>query len=68
MRLGIGDAPIYADINYSKQDFTMEDDELKNRIEKIVEERRLLPSVPIVYSMVEKYITSIIGIIFSFFI
>ena len=61
LRLGIGDAPIYADINYSKQDFTMEDDELKNRIEKIVEERRLLPSVPIVYSMVEKYITSIIG-------
>ncbi len=61
LRLGIGDMPIFANISYSKQDFTLEDDELKNKIEKIVEERKMLTDVPIVYSMIEKYITSIIG-------
>ena len=61
LRLGIGNMPIYADIHYSKQDFTLEDDELRQKIEKIVEERKLLTNVPIVFSLVEKYITSIIG-------
>ena len=61
LRLGIGDMPIYADINYSKQDFTLEDDELRQKIEKIVEDRKMLTDVPIVFSLVEKYITSIIG-------
>ena len=61
LRLGIGDMPIYADVNYSKQDFTLEDDELRQKIEKIVEDRKQLTNVPIVFSLVEKYITSIIG-------
>ncbi len=61
LRLGIGNMPIYADIKYSKQDFTLEDDELRKKIEKIVEERKLLTNVPIVFSLTEKYITSIIG-------
>lgn len=61
LRLGIGDMPIYADIKYSKQDFAMEVDELKNKIETIVEERKMLTNVPIVFSLVEKNITSIIG-------
>ena len=46
--------PIFADINYSKQDFTLEDDELREKIEKIVEERKYLKDVPIVYSMIDK--------------
>ena len=62
LRLGIGNMPIYADFNYSREGFTMEDDELKNRIHQIVEEKRMLTNVPIVYSMVEKNITSIIGV------
>lgn len=61
LRLGIGNMPIFADISYSKQDFTLEDDELRQKLEKIVEERKLLTNVPIVFSLVEKYITSIIG-------
>ena len=61
LRLGIGDMPIFADIHYSKQDFTLEDDELREKIEKIVEERKMLTNVPIVFSLVEKNITSIIG-------
>ena len=61
LRLGIGNIPIFAEFKYSKEEFTLEDDELKNRIESIVEEKKMLTNVPIVYSMVEKNITSIIG-------
>ena len=61
LRLGIGNMPIYADIKYSKENFTMEEDELKNKIKTIVEERKMLINVPITFSLVEKNITSIIG-------
>ena len=45
LRLGLGNTPIYADIKYSKENFTMEEDELKNKIGKIVEERKYLKNV-----------------------
>ena len=62
LRLGIGDTPVYAEFNYSKEGFTMEDDELKNRIKSIVEQKKTLTNVPIVYSLIEKNITSIFGV------
>ena len=61
LRLGIGNMPIYADFNYSKESFSMENDELKTRIKEIVEGKKMLTNVPIVFSLVEKNITSIIG-------
>ena len=61
LRLGIGNMPIYASFNYSKESFSMESDELKDRIQEIVESKKMLTNVPIVFSLVEKNITSIIG-------
>lgn len=61
LRLGIGNMPIYADIKYSKESFSMEEDELKNKIQMIVETRKQLVNVPITFSLVEKNITSVIG-------
>ena len=61
LRLGMGDMPIFAEFHYPKEGFTMEDDELKNNITQIVDSRKMLFDVPIVFSMVDKYITSIIG-------
>ena len=60
-RLGIGNMPVFADIKYSKESFSMEEDELKNKIKEIVDNRKMLVDVPIVFSLVEKNITSIIG-------
>ena len=61
MRLGIGNMPIYAEINYSKESFSMETDALKEKIKTVVEDRKTLLDVPITFSLVEKNITSIIG-------
>ena len=61
LRLGIGNMPIFAELNYSKESFSMEVDELKQKIEQIVSDKKMLLNVPIVFSLVEKNITSIIG-------
>ena len=61
LRLGIGNMPICADINYPKEGFTLEEDELRKKIKEIVDERQTLNGVPINYSLVEKNITSFIG-------
>ena len=61
LRLGLGNTPIFADIKYSRESFSMEEDELKNKIGEIVDERKLLKNVPITVSLTEKNITSIIG-------
>ena len=61
LRLGLGNTPIFADIKYSRESFSMEEDELKSKISEIVDERKLLKNVPITVSLTEKNITSIIG-------
>jgi len=61
LRLGLGNIPVFADIKYSKEGFTMIEDDLKKKISAIVESRNMLTNVPITFSLVEKKITSIIG-------
>ncbi len=61
LRLGIGNMPVYADINYSKERFSLEEDELKQLIYSLVDESNMLNDVPITFSLIDKYITSIIS-------
>ena len=61
IRLGIGNRPIYADIKYSKESFSMEEDEMKEKIKEIVNSKKELVNVPVTVSLEEKNITSIIG-------
>lgn len=61
LRLGIGDMPIVANIKYSKEKFTISEDELKKLVYDIVKENQTLKDVPITFSLTNKYITSIIG-------
>ena len=61
LRLGIGNMPIYADIKYTKESFSMEEDVMKKKISEIVDSKKMLLNVPITFSLIEKNITSIIG-------
>ena len=61
LRLGIGNLPIVANIKYSRERFSLEEDEMKKKITKVVDENRLLNDVPITVNLIEKSITSIIG-------
>ena len=60
VRLGIGDLPLDAEIEYVTKDFTMEDDNLVEILNTIVNKSKILQDVPITYSLVEKNISALI--------
>ena len=60
IRLGIGDLPLNAEIQYSTKEFTMEDDNLVEILNTIVNKSKILKNVPITYSLVEKNISALI--------
>ena len=61
IRLGVGNVELNADIKYPQEKFAMEEDNLRVMIDEIVNARKELENVPIVVSLTEKYITSIIS-------
>ena len=70
LRLGIGNMPVEADVKYSPEKFSLEQDELKKKIYEIVDNNKMLNDVPITVSLIDKYVTSIIGtdeLCYSFF-
>ena len=60
LRLGIGDDKTKLEIAAPQKVFTLEEDNLKERVFSIVEESKLLKNVPILTNLKEKEITSII--------
>ena len=60
VRLGIGDIPLDIDIQYPEEQFAMEDDNLVEILNNIVSNSKILKSAPIVTSLVEKNVSSII--------
>jgi DNA segregation ATPase FtsK/SpoIIIE, S-DNA-T family len=61
VRLGVGELPLEAEIKYPEKKFTMDDDSLIKELYKLVEEPKVLETVPITLSLTEKYVSGIIG-------
>lgn len=61
VRLGLGTVPVDININYSKEQFTMDPDALKDLIQNVVKESKDIPNAPISVSLIEKRIIGIIG-------
>ena len=62
VRVGTGQVPIDANINYHVEDFTMEDDNLKKMLDDMINEYSTLGNVPIGYSFLNNNITAINGL------
>ena len=62
VRIGKGQIPFEASINYHTADFSLEDDNLIQMLEELGEEFSILSNVPISYSFVENNITAISGL------
>ena len=62
VRVGTGQIPFDAKINYHTEDFSMEDDNLIKLLEEMVEQFKILNNVPIGYSFAENNITAINGL------
>lgn len=61
VRLGIGDVPLDIDIDYSTEDFSMEEDVLKEKLNTVVNEYKTIKDVPVSYSFLNKRMTAIMG-------
>jgi S-DNA-T family DNA segregation ATPase FtsK/SpoIIIE len=61
VRLGIGSLPLEVDFSYSEKSFSLEDDELKDELYKLVDKPKMLEQVPVTISLLEKWISGIIG-------
>ena len=62
LRLGIGSIPPFFTVNYPDEHFSMEDeDNLMEYVRILEQETAELSNVPVTYSFVDKYLTSVIG-------
>lgn len=60
IRIGTGDLPLNADIEYPHIEFTMEDDNLVEILHTIVNQSKIIKDVPITISLIKKYIAALI--------
>lgn len=61
VRLGLGTLPLNADFKYPEKKFTLEDDNLQNLLEEIIERPKKIDKVPIMYSLIEHFVSGIVG-------
>lgn len=61
LRLGLGNLPFKAKINYSERKFTVEQDELAEMMFRFAEKKRTLTNVPICLPIVERFVSGFYG-------
>ncbi|MBE6155549.1 MAG: type VII secretion protein EssC [Firmicutes bacterium] len=61
LRLGIGSVSPKIKINYQKEHFTLEEDNLEQELREIINQNQIIEEVPVTHSFREKNITALIG-------
>lgn len=61
IRVGIGNVPVYAELKFPDQRFSIDDDSLRTQLNAFSEEKKIIENVPIAFSLVENRIAGIIG-------
>ena len=61
VRIGYGEVPLDANIQFSEDEFSMDEDELKTEAENVVHAASMLHNVPIGYSFKDNLATAIMG-------
>lgn len=62
VRVGIGDVPLDAEINFNEDEFILEEDDVKHAAENLVHSFQIISSSPVGYSFYNKKVTAIMGI------
>lgn len=62
VRIGKGEVPFDANISYHTEDFTMDDDNLKQELDRMIKSYETIKDVPISYSFTENKNTAINGL------
>ena len=61
VRVGIGTIPLKINLQYSIADFTMDEDNLKQKLEQVAETAKEIPNCPVVVDLVERNKLVLIG-------
>lgn len=61
VRIGVGSCPADLNMQYTEEDFTLDEDELRKELEDTIEDAKMLKDVPITYSFNNKKVTAIMG-------
>ncbi|MBR6288494.1 MAG: type VII secretion protein EssC [Acholeplasmatales bacterium] len=61
-RVGRGNVGFDVNISYQREDFTMDDDNLKQMLDKLINCNKIIENVPVAYSFTDNYLTAINGI------
>lgn len=61
LRIGVGNVPFYAELKFPEQRFSIDDDIMREEVNKFSEERKMLESVPATVSLQEHRVSGIIG-------
>lgn len=61
LRLGLGNTPLIADIQYSERKFTIDNDNLQEELLKLCETPKVLENIPITLSLYDSCISGVIG-------
>lgn len=61
VRIGIGDKPLDAEIDFPERGFTIEEDNLWDDLQALSNTPRILKNVPITYSLIKNSVSGIVG-------
>lgn len=61
LRVGMGNVPLQAKLVFPEQRFSIEDDMMREEVNRFSEERQMITGVPVVYSLVEHRVSGIVG-------
>lgn len=61
LRIGVGNVPFFAELKFPEQRFSIDDDIMREEVNKFSEEKKMLESVPATFSLQENRVSGIVG-------
>ena len=61
LRVGVGNIPLNAQLSFPEQRFSIDDDVLREEVNRFSEEKQIISGVPVVYSLIEHRVSGIVG-------
>ena len=61
VRIGIGNQPLKAEINFPKEEFSIEENDLKKQAEELINKYRYIENVPYSFNLYENLVTGVMG-------
>lgn len=61
LRVGVGNVPLQAQLSFPEQRFSIDDDIMREEVNRFSEEKQIISGVPAVYSLIEHRVSGIVG-------